>query len=51
LAYLLTEIPLSVPFPELRKQLYLLYQLGIVNLRPPGAARPPSRSRAPKILP
>jgi SAM-dependent methyltransferase len=51
LAKLLSEIPLSVPFHELRKQLYLLYQLGIVNIRPPGTARSPSRSRAPKILP
>jgi SAM-dependent methyltransferase len=32
LASLLAKIPLSVPFPELRKQLYLLYQLGIINL-------------------
>jgi SAM-dependent methyltransferase len=35
LANLLSNIPLSVPFRELRKQLYLLYQLGIVNLDPP----------------
>jgi|CZKI01.1.fsa_nt_gi SAM-dependent methyltransferase len=31
----LRRIPLSVPFPELRKQLYLLYHLGIINLLPP----------------
>ncbi|HXQ81362.1 MAG TPA: class I SAM-dependent methyltransferase [Opitutaceae bacterium] len=31
----LNRIPLSVPFPELRKQLYFLYQLGIINLLPP----------------
>jgi hypothetical protein len=39
------EIPLAVPFAELRKQIYLLYQLGIVNLTPPlpqgAAARRP----------
>jgi SAM-dependent methyltransferase len=31
----LAGIPLRVPFPELRKQIYLLYQLGIVEVRPP----------------
>jgi ubiquinone/menaquinone biosynthesis C-methylase UbiE len=35
LASMLAKIPLSVPFPELKKQLYLLYQLGIINLMPP----------------
>ena len=33
----LRRIPLSVPFPDLRNQLYLLYQLGIINLLPPAA--------------
>ena len=37
LGSVLGMIPLSVPFPELRKQLYLLYQLGIINLVPPAA--------------
>ncbi len=36
-ASVLGRIPLTVPFPELRKQLYLLYQLGIINLLPPAA--------------
>jgi SAM-dependent methyltransferase len=31
LGSVLDAIPLSVPFPELRKQLYLLYHLGIIN--------------------
>jgi SAM-dependent methyltransferase len=35
LGNVLSKIPLSVPFPDLRKQLYLLYQLGIINLLPP----------------
>jgi SAM-dependent methyltransferase len=34
LASQLRECPLSVPFAELRKQLYLLYQLGVINLLP-----------------
>jgi SAM-dependent methyltransferase len=37
LASVLRNIPLSVPFPDLRKQLYLLSNLGIVNLLPPAA--------------
>jgi hypothetical protein len=28
---------LAVPFPDLRKQLYLLYQLGVITLLPPAA--------------
>lgn len=35
LASLLRRIPLSVPFPELSRQLFLLYQLGVINLLPP----------------
>jgi SAM-dependent methyltransferase len=35
LAALLRLCPLSVPFDELRRQLYLLYQLGVINLLPP----------------
>jgi len=35
LGLVLKGIPLSVPFPELRRQLYLLYHLGIINLLPP----------------
>lgn len=38
LAHFLRVIPLSVPFPELRSQLYLLYQMGAINLAPPAAA-------------
>jgi len=34
LASLLRRCPLSVPFAEVRRQLYLLYQLGIIDLRP-----------------
>jgi hypothetical protein len=37
LTYLLGKIPLSVPQPELRNQLYLLHQLGIISLLPPAA--------------
>ncbi len=33
----LRQIPLSVPFAEVRRQLYLLQHLGIINLLPPGA--------------
>jgi hypothetical protein len=32
----LAKIPLRVPHADLRRQLYLLYQLGIINLLPPG---------------
>jgi ubiquinone/menaquinone biosynthesis C-methylase UbiE len=45
LSSLLAKIPLSVPFPELKKQLYLLYQLGIVNLMPPSPQRDASKGR------
>ncbi|HMD59836.1 MAG TPA: class I SAM-dependent methyltransferase, partial [Opitutaceae bacterium] len=37
LGSVLGGIPLSVPFAELRKQLYLLYNLGIISLLPPVA--------------
>jgi len=37
-ASLLRKMPLSVPFADLRKQLFLLYQLGIINLLHPGTA-------------
>jgi SAM-dependent methyltransferase len=37
LGHVLNGIPLSVPHAELRKQLYLLYNLGIINLLPPAA--------------
>ena len=37
LTHLLSKIPLSVPWPELRNQLYLLHQLGIISLLPPAA--------------
>jgi SAM-dependent methyltransferase len=39
LAEVLRRIPLAVPFRELRRQLFLLYQLGAINLIPPAAAR------------
>jgi SAM-dependent methyltransferase len=37
LAGVLGEIPLAVPFRELRNQLFLLYHLGVINLLPPEA--------------
>jgi SAM-dependent methyltransferase len=37
LGSILDRIPLAVPFPELRLQLFFLYQLGIVNILPPEA--------------
>ena len=37
LSSVLRRIPLGVPIPELRNQLYLLYQLGVINLLPPAA--------------
>jgi hypothetical protein len=43
LAEVLRRIPLAVPFRELRRQLFLLYQLGAINLIPPaprGRRRP-----------
>lgn len=36
LSALLEAIPLAIPFPDLQVQLYLLFQLGIINLIPPG---------------
>ncbi len=39
LAEVLRRIPLAVPFRELQRQLFLLYQLGAINLIPPTAAR------------
>jgi len=39
LAALLEAIPLEIPFPVLQQQLYLLYQLGIINLLPPARPR------------
>ena len=39
----LRRIPLTVPFPELRKQLFFLYHIGAINLLPPasgGRGRP-----------
>ena len=35
LGEIMRGLPLAVPAPELRKQLYLLQQLGIINLLPP----------------
>jgi SAM-dependent methyltransferase len=47
LASLLRECPLRVPFRELRNQLYLLYQLGVINLVPsPGGKRSLGRGRS-----
>jgi SAM-dependent methyltransferase len=34
----LDRMALAVPFPDLRKQLYLLYQLGVITLLPPAAS-------------
>ena len=39
LADFLGRLPLSVPFADLRGQLYLLYQLGVINLLPPPGRR------------
>jgi SAM-dependent methyltransferase len=35
IAEVLRPIPLAVPFSDLQRQLYLLYQLGAINLLPP----------------
>jgi len=40
---IMAGLPLSVPFAELSKQIYLLFQLGVLKLVPPGV--PPDRSR------
>jgi hypothetical protein len=39
LASLLGRIPLAVPPPELRKQLYLLHQLCVISLLPPAGGK------------
>jgi SAM-dependent methyltransferase len=38
IAEALRRIPLAVPFRDLRRQLFLLYHLGAINLLPPGTA-------------
>jgi SAM-dependent methyltransferase len=42
----LATVPLLVPFREIQKQLYLLYNLGVIGLLPPPAGARPVRGSA-----